>query len=69
MELDKQVQEAMETRQEEYEDNVNTMASNTAATELIEFAKNRFMKFYNPKLHKPPAELVQVGRVLEDDAT
>merc|ERR1719161_3232009 len=30
------------------------MASNTAAKELIEFAKNRLNKFYNPKLYKPP---------------
>lgn len=30
------------------------MAENTAAKELIEFAKNRMQKFYNPKLYKPP---------------
>merc|ERR550537_1614784 len=30
------------------------MASNTAAKELILFAKNRMQKFYNPKLYKPP---------------
>merc|ERR1719326_315280 len=30
------------------------MASNTAAKELIEFAKNRLNKFYNPKLYKAP---------------
>merc|ERR550514_109681 len=54
VELDKQVKEAMETRQEEHEDYVNTMASNTAAKELIEFAKNRMQKFYNPSMYKAP---------------
>merc|ERR1719478_1341613 len=36
------------------------MASDAAAKELIEFAKNRLNKFYNPKLYKPPAEFAQV---------
>merc|ERR1719183_731520 len=52
--LDKSVQEAMETRKEENEDYTTTMASNTAAKELIEFAKNRMQKFYNPSLYKAP---------------
>merc|ERR1719379_1355805 len=30
------------------------MTSNSAAKELILFAKNRMQKFYNPKLYKPP---------------
>merc|ERR1719478_414671 len=30
------------------------MASDTAAKEIIGFAKNRLNKFYNPKLYKPP---------------
>merc|ERR1719267_102538 len=30
------------------------MAANTAAKELIEFAKNRMNKFYNPGQYKPP---------------
>merc|ERR1719487_1451689 len=30
------------------------MASNTAAVELIGFAKNRMNKFYNPKMYKAP---------------
>merc|ERR550514_53750 len=63
--LDKQVKEAMETRQEEHEDYVNTMASNTAAKELIGIAKNRMNKFYNPKLYKeaPKRELSEEERV------
>ena len=52
--LDKSVKEAMETRKEENEDYTTTMASNTAAKELIEFAKNRMQKFYNPSLYKAP---------------
>jgi len=54
VELDKQVTEAMETRKEENEDYTTTMASNTAAKELIGFAKNRMQKFYNPSLYKAP---------------
>jgi translation initiation factor 2B subunit (eIF-2B alpha/beta/delta family) len=52
--LDKAVAEATDTRKEEHEDYVETLAANTAAKELLEFAKNRLNKFYNPKLYKPP---------------
>jgi len=52
--LDKQVAEATENRQEEHEDYTVTLAANTAAVELIGFAKNRMQKFYNPKLYKAP---------------
>merc|ERR1719329_281220 len=52
--VDKQVAEAMETRKEENEDYTTTMASNTAAKDLINFAKNRMQKFYNPSLYKAP---------------
>merc|ERR1719329_1850595 len=31
------------------------MASNSAAKEILKFAKNRLNKFYNPKLHKAAA--------------
>ena len=34
---------------------------NQAAKELLEFAKNRLNKFYNPKLYKPPAMFMQVS--------
>merc|ERR1711907_862619 len=50
------VAEATEQRKEENEDYTALMASDAAAKELIEFAKNRLNKFYNPKLYKPPAE-------------
>ena len=52
--LDKSVAEATEQRKEENEEYTSTMAQNTAAKELILFAKNRMQKFYNPKLYKPP---------------
>jgi chromosome segregation ATPase len=53
--LDKSVAEATEQRKEENEDYTALMASDAAAKELIEFAKNRLNKFYNPKLYKAPA--------------
>jgi len=53
--LDKEVAEATENRKEENKEYTELMAGNAAAKELIEFAKNRLNKFYNPKLYKPPA--------------
>lgn len=55
-ELDKKVMEATEQRKEENEDFKELMASDTAAKEIMKFAKNRLNKFYNPKLYKPPAK-------------
>eukprot|EP00747_Dinoflagellata_sp_TGD_P159422 gnl/TRDRNA2_/TRDRNA2_177886_c3_seq8.p1 gnl/TRDRNA2_/TRDRNA2_177886_c3~~gnl/TRDRNA2_/TRDRNA2_177886_c3_seq8.p1 ORF type:complete len:728 (+),score=263.60 gnl/TRDRNA2_/TRDRNA2_177886_c3_seq8:93-2276(+) len=52
--LDKDVAEATENRKEENEDFQALMTSDTAAKELIGFAKNRLNKFYNPKLYKAP---------------
>jgi chromosome segregation ATPase len=62
VELDKSVAEATENRKEENSDFKTLYANDAAAKELLEFAKNRLNKFYNPKLYKPPAkeELVQV---------
>jgi len=56
--LDKQVAEATENRKEEHEEYVETMASDTAAKELLDIAKNRLNKFYNPKLYKAPPKKV-----------
>jgi len=58
--LDKSVAEATEQRKEENEDYKSLMAGNSAAKELIGFAKNRLNKFYNPKLYKPPAAFSQI---------
>jgi len=52
--LDKSVAEATEQRKEENEEFTELMASDSAAKELLGFAKNRLNKFYNPKLYKPP---------------
>merc|ERR1719487_1008534 len=51
--LDKAVAEATETRKEEHDAHTTLMAENSAAKEVILFAKNRLNKFYNPKLYKP----------------
>merc|ERR1719310_1790227 len=63
--LDKEVTQATEQRKEENEEYVATLAANTAAVELIKFAKNRMNKFYNPKLYKPPPkrELTEEERI------
>merc|ERR1719265_2852996 len=52
--LDKAVAEATEQRKEENEDFSELMASDSAAKEILAFAKNRLNKFYNPKLYKAP---------------
>jgi len=67
-ELDKNVLEATEQRKEENEDFKDLMASDTAAKELMKFAKNRLNKFYNPKLYKPGAktELSSEDRIVEN---
>merc|ERR1719262_1868061 len=60
--LDKSVAEAGEQRHEESQDFTELMASDSAAKELLGFAKNRLNKFYNPKLYKPAPK-----RVLSDE--
>jgi hypothetical protein len=52
--LDKSVAEATENRKTENSEYTELMAQDTAAKELIEFAKNRLNKFYNPKLYVAP---------------
>merc|ERR1719460_2363330 len=52
--LDKSVAEATEQRKEEHDDHTSLMATDTQAKELLDFAKNRLNKFYNPKLYKAP---------------
>jgi septal ring factor EnvC (AmiA/AmiB activator) len=48
--LDKSVAEATEQRKEEHDDYTELIASNSAAKEVLGFAKNRLNKFYNPEL-------------------
>merc|ERR1719463_978708 len=63
--LDKAVAEATETRKEENEDFVENMAADTAALQILDIAKNRLNKFYNPKLYKAPPkrELTEEERI------
>merc|ERR1712072_395121 len=56
--LDKSVADATEQRKEENEDFTELMASDSAAKELLGFAKNRLNKFYNPSLYKAPPKRV-----------
>jgi len=52
--LDKEVGDYTDQRKEEHDEYAETLASNTAAVDLLKFAMNRLNKFYNPKLYKPP---------------
>merc|ERR1719217_306319 len=63
--LDREVAAATETRKAEHEEFEVTLAGNQAAMKLIEIAKNRMNKFYNPKLYKPPPkrELTEEERI------
>jgi len=55
--LDQSVADATAQRKEENADYKALIASDTAATEVLEFAKNRLNKFYNPKLYKAPPKV------------
>merc|ERR1719473_1506804 len=63
--LDKQVAEATQQRKEENAEYTETLAANNAAIQLIELARNRMNKFYNPKLYKAPPkrELSEEDRI------
>jgi hypothetical protein len=52
--LDKTVAQATEQRKEEHETFLEATQLNEAAMQLIEKAKNRLQKFYNPTLYKAP---------------
>merc|ERR1712238_292593 len=66
--LDKSVAAATEQRKAEAAENSELQKSNSAAKELILFAKNRLNKFYNPKLYKAPPnrELSAGDRIYEN---
>merc|ERR1719444_138589 len=63
--LDSSVAEATEQRKEEHAAHVELMSSDSAAKELLGFARNRLNKFYAPKLYKPApkAELSAEERI------
>merc|ERR1719316_801612 len=53
-ELDKSVAEATNQRKAEHAEYTETQALNEAAVQLLQKAKNRLNKFYNPVLYKAP---------------
>jgi len=53
--LDKSVAEATVNRKAEHVEYEELIASDSAAKEVLNFAKNRLNQFYNPKLAKPTA--------------
>merc|ERR1719454_735239 len=63
--LDKAVAEATETRKEEHATFLQVQAEGSAAVQLIEAAKNKLNKFYNPTLYKAPErrELTEEERI------
>merc|ERR1712051_82982 len=63
--LDKSVSAATDQRQAESAAYKDLMSSDTAAKEVLNFAKNRLNKFYNPRLHKaaPERELSEGDRI------
>merc|ERR1719393_271752 len=63
--LDKAVAEATEQRKEEHAAFLKAQAESQAATQLIEAAKNKLNKFYNPTLYKAPErrELTEEERI------
>merc|ERR1712127_735982 len=67
--LDKSVAEATEQRKEENDELKALIAADTAAQDVLAFAKNRLNKFYNPKLHRAPAarELSAEDRIYENE--
>merc|ERR1719363_55045 len=52
--LDKSVAEATEQRKQENAEFKELMTADSAAKEVLGWAKNRLNKFYNPKLYKAP---------------
>jgi len=65
--LDKAVFMATEQRKKEHEEYSETASMTQAAIGLVEKAKNRLAKFYNPKEYKPAAEgavFVQIRKVV-----
>merc|ERR1719386_281992 len=64
-ELDKAVAEATEQRKAENEAFTELIAQDSAAKEVIAFAKNRLNKFYNPALYvaPPKREVTEAERI------
>jgi len=67
--LDASVASATEKRKAENTEFKELVASDSAAKEMLNLAKNRLNQFYNPKLYKPPAkkELSAGDRIYENE--
>jgi len=65
-ELDKSVMAAGEQRMKEHKEFQELMTADSAAKELLAFAKNRLNKFYNPSLHTttPPPVLSREDQIV-----
>merc|ERR1719224_406318 len=65
--LDKSVADATEQRKEEHAAYVEQMQMNEAAMGLVEKAKNRMQKFYNPSLYKaaPKTERTMEQKIID----
>merc|ERR1719420_1073459 len=65
--LDKSIAEATDMRKKEHAEYVETMQLNEAATGLVEKAKNRLQKFYNPTLYKaaPKTERTMEQKIID----
>mmetsp|Transcript_51334 Transcript_51334/g.116970 ORF Transcript_51334/g.116970 Transcript_51334/m.116970 type:complete len:704 (+) Transcript_51334:87-2198(+) len=63
--LDKAVADATAQRKEEHDEYVQEAAENRGALQILEFARNRLNKFYNPKDYKeaPKRELTEEERM------
>jgi len=67
--LDKSVAEATEQRKEEHSDFTEFMAADTSCKQILDFAKNRLNKFYNPKAYKaPPKRTLAFVQISAHDA-
>jgi len=65
--LDKAVAQATEQRKAEHEEFVESQQLNEAASQLVEKAKNRMQKFYNPTLYKaaPKTENTMEEKIIQ----
>lgn len=61
--LDKSVVDATESRKKEHLEYTDLLATNSAAKDLLNFAKNRWNKFYNP----PPSKKEEERSEIADD--
>merc|ERR550514_2619349 len=64
--LDRSVALATEQRKQEHAEFTSTSAANQAALELLDMAKNRMNKFYNPSMYKDTATQAPIYGFFEE---